>query len=289
MQSNKPYKLLALSMLAALSASVQSAFAADEGGQGFMDKWLATSERAKEMQPHWITPLVTVTPRLEQEYRYDQTWQSRPGSVDFTSYGTGKGVELIPTENTEIIVGVPAYQVKDGPHGREEGWADQNFLLKYRFLSANEEQGNYIVTGFLGVSAPSGSEAFTANRYIYTPTLAFGKGWGTRESGVDLQSTVGVSIPDGNKKELGMPIFWNTALQAHIFEKFWPEIEANYTHWKDGPLAGKTQVAITTGVVAGRIPVTDQLKLIVGAGYQQPVSTFKTFDHTWVMTARLAF
>src|SRR5438477_5012549 len=27
---------------------------------------------AKESQPHWMTPVVTVTPRLEQEFRYDQ-------------------------------------------------------------------------------------------------------------------------------------------------------------------------------------------------------------------------
>src|SRR5438105_12027642 len=31
---------------------------------------------AKESQPHWMTPVVTVTPRLEQEFRYDQRFFS---------------------------------------------------------------------------------------------------------------------------------------------------------------------------------------------------------------------
>jgi hypothetical protein len=48
----------------------------------FIDAWFATSDAAKEAQPHWMTPVVTVTPRLEQEYRYDQSWQRRPNFVD---------------------------------------------------------------------------------------------------------------------------------------------------------------------------------------------------------------
>src|SRR5690348_3610595 len=59
-------------------------------------RWFALSDAMKESQPHWMTPIVTVTPRLEQEFRYDQTWQSRPGSVDVTNYDGGKGLELIP-------------------------------------------------------------------------------------------------------------------------------------------------------------------------------------------------
>ena len=44
-------------------------------------------------QPHWITPLVTVTPRLEQELRYDFSWQEKFG-VTTGLYGGGKGVEV---------------------------------------------------------------------------------------------------------------------------------------------------------------------------------------------------
>src|SRR5258708_33492111 len=134
-----------------------------------------------------MTPVVTVTPRLEQEFRYDQSWQNRPKSVDITNYGGGKGLELIPTENTELIIGVPAYQSRSTGKGKVEGWTDETLLAKYRFASGTEEQGNYIATGFLGVSVPSGSAAFTSHDTIITPTIAVGKGWGTRHSGFDIQ------------------------------------------------------------------------------------------------------
>jgi hypothetical protein len=32
-------------------------------------------------QPHWITPLNTMTPRLEQEFRCDIQWQTRDSGV----------------------------------------------------------------------------------------------------------------------------------------------------------------------------------------------------------------
>src|SRR5579859_249829 len=36
---------------------------------GYFDNWFVRSDAAKASQPHWMTPLVTVTPRLEQEVR----------------------------------------------------------------------------------------------------------------------------------------------------------------------------------------------------------------------------
>ena len=264
--------------------------ATEKGGvAGFLDEWFANSDAAKEAQPHWMTPVVTVTPRLEQEYRYDQTWQNRPKSVDITNYGGGKGLELIPTANTELIIGTPAYMTRNTPKGTVSGWADETLLLKYRVLSANEEHGNYIVTGFLGVSVPSGSDAFTNHDTIVTPTIAAGKGWGTRTAGFDVQSTLGIAIPTGDKRTLGMPMVWNTALQAHILEKLWPEIEATYVYFKDGPNDGKHQLALAVGVVLGRFELTRRARLIVGGGYQKTVSSFHTFNHAWLLTARVAF
>ena len=161
----------------------------------FIDAWFAISDAAKEAQPHWMTPVVTVTPRLEQEYRYDQTWQNRPGDTNVTNYGAGKGLEIIPTSNTEVILGQPSYVSSTTRKGTTQGFADETFLLKYRGLSENEENGNYIVTGFLGVSIPTGSNAFTNHHTIITPTLAGGKGWGTREWGFDIQSTAVSRFP----------------------------------------------------------------------------------------------
>jgi hypothetical protein len=145
------------------------------------------------------------------------------------------------------------------------------------------------VTGFLGVTVPTGSDEFTTGHSIYTPTIAAGKGWGTREQGVDIQSTLGISWPDGNEKKIGVPIVWNTALQAHVFDTLWPEVEANYTHYKEGPNAGKSQTLITTGLIVGRYELIGRVRFVIGAGYQQAVSSFRTVNNGWIVTARAPF
>ena len=48
------------------------------------------------------------------------------------------------------------YETRNSNAGKSlaDGWADwPAFLIKYRILSANEEQGNYIVSGFFQLSA----------------------------------------------------------------------------------------------------------------------------------------
>jgi hypothetical protein len=280
---------LALTASAAADESVPPGATGAAGSRDFVAQWFAVSDAAKESQPHWMTPLVTVTPRLEQEFRYDQYWQTRAGGVEIDNYGNGKGFEFIPTPNTEVIIGVPAYEIKRTPKGNTYGWADETLLAKYRFISANEEQGNYIVTGFLGVSLPSGDLAFTNRKGIVTPTIAAGKGWGTRNAGVDIQSTLGVGIPVANEKAIGTTVTWNTSLQAHVLGKLWPEIEANYTSYHDGAHAGKDQLALTAGVIAGRYALGARARLILGTGYEWPVSSFSIYDHMWLATARVAF
>jgi len=76
--------------------------------------WFPRVTKIQSEQPHWITPLVTVTPRLEEEVRYDQLWQANPHGVATDNFGAGKGLELIPFQNTEIILGVPAWIAHNG-------------------------------------------------------------------------------------------------------------------------------------------------------------------------------
>ena len=55
-----------------------------------------------------MTPVATVTPRLEQEFRFDTLHQVTPtGNV--TNLDGGKGLELIPTRNTELLLNLPPY------------------------------------------------------------------------------------------------------------------------------------------------------------------------------------
>jgi len=279
--------ILAMVCVAALRA--QDGGAAASSSQGFLDSYFRMVERAQASQPRWISPLFTTTPRLNERFRYDFSFQARTGDVDLANYGSSKGLELIFTDHVAVTFGIPAYLVRAAPRGTLSGWADETFQMKYRFASAAEGSGNYVFSAFFGASVPTGSDAFTAKVPIYTPTLAFGKGWGSREEGFDIQSTLGVSVPGGDKARVGMPVVWSTAFQAHVARYLWPEFEVALTHWTDGPSDGKWQAIATVGVVAGRFPIAGRLHCDVGFGYQWAISTYRTYNSAWLATFRLPF
>ncbi len=123
---------------------------------GYFANWFIRVDKIQAEQPHWITPLATTTPRLEEEFRYDQLWQENAKGVTTDNYDGGKGLELIPVEKVEVIFNLPPYIDHNNPTVRN-GWGDVAFLVKYRLLSASEEHGSYILTAFLGWSLPTGS------------------------------------------------------------------------------------------------------------------------------------
>jgi hypothetical protein len=258
----------------------------------FLD-WFPRVTRIQNEQPHWVTPLVTVTPRLEEELRYDQLWQSQTHGAATDSFGGAKGLELIPAQNVEVILGIPAWIAHNGTIGRAsgkkqlptDGWADETFLIKYRLLSANEENGNYIVTAFMGFSAPIGEDGNSLHHGIFTPSLAFGKGFGN----FDVQSTAGISLPDGGLQRLGMPLAWNTAFQYRVLKFLWPEFEVNYTWWPNGEREGQTQVFLTPGIIIGRIPLYRRVGLTFGAGYQIAVTDHPLYHHAAIFSGRIPF
>jgi len=252
--------------------------------EDFVNSWLAMVSRTQAEQPHWITPLVTVTPRLEQEVRYDQYFQSAKNGLAIDNFGGGKGLELIPEEHFETIIGMPAFLKRNDPRNTD-GFADWPFLVKYRLLSANEENGNYIVTAFIGFSAPTGSQVNGNGHAIFTPTIAFGKGWGD----FDFQSTVSVAVPNGGLDRLGLPVTYNTAFQYHVLKYFWPEVETNYTWQSYGNDNGHNTLYLTTGLLIGRIPIHDRVGLTFGAGYQVAVTKYRGYNHNVILTARLPF
>jgi hypothetical protein len=258
--------------------------------QSYFIDWFPRVTRIQNEQPHWVTPIVTVTPRLEEEFRYDQYWQGNQYGVATDNFGANKGLELIPFQNTELILGVPAWiahngRIQHGKNVKTDGWADETFLIKYRLLSANEEEGNYIVTAFMGFSAPTGDDGNSNRHGVFTPTIAGGKGFGD----FDVQTTAGISLPDGGLKRLGMPLAWNTALQYRIMKLLWPEFEVNYTWWPNGEREGKTQVFLTPGIVIGRIPIYHRVGLTAGFGYQVAVTSDPLYNHAPVLTARVPF
>lgn len=269
--------------------------ATDGGVAGYFENWFHRVNEAQASQPHWMSPLVTVTPRLEEELRYDQYWEHRPNGASLDNYGNGKGVELIPTTTNEVIFGLPPYeeQTRHGVH--TDGFGDYPvFTVKQRLLSEDEQNGNAIITAFLGVAAPTGSSKYTGNAYVVTPTIAGGKGFGN----FDVQATMGVALPVGAFDTTGAQLLTNVTLQYHLLTYFWPELEFNDTIWLGGSeRGGKDQLFLTPGLVLGRFVIGGRMRASIGAGYQFAVSPSQrltgeldpVYDHNWILSVRLNF
>jgi len=288
--------ILGLALVAAVPmvARADDAPASSSPIQNYFDNWFARVDQTQAEQPHWMTPVATTTPRLEEEFRYDQFFEKLGNGGTLDNFDGGKGLELIPAESVEIIFGLPPYIEKSAPGKPSvDGFNDLPFLLvKYRLLSANEQNGNYIVTAFLQGSAPTGVQALTTNTYMITPTIAGGIGYGD----FDIQSTLGLSFPTDYSQRTGDMLIWNTTLQYHLFDVLWPELEMNDTWWLGGERAGKHQILLTPGIVVGRIQLPGRFKLSIGAGYQLAVSpnTIREpltpqFRNNFILTTRLSF
>jgi hypothetical protein len=275
------------------SAAPAAAAAGDDPIGDYFAHWYDRVSQAQSTQPSWITPVFTVTPRLEEEFRYDQFWETLGNGAHVDVYDGGKGLELIPTTSNELLLNLPPYQTRTVKNPAQ-GINDWPFLtIKQRFLSANAENGDYILTGFLGVQAPAGIPKFTNDAWIVTPTIAGGKGWGP----FDIQGTLGVPIPLEHENTIGTSVVFNATAQYHVAQYFWPEFEVNTTYWADGLRAHKTQVFLTPGIVLGRFKLAGRAKLIVGTGYQIAVSPklalapalTPVYQHNWIGTFRIAF
>ncbi len=240
--------------------------------------------RTRAEQPAWITPVVTVTPQLEQEFRSDFSRQSQPGGQTLDVLGGGKGLELIPASRVELIVGVPAYFIRR-PETVPDGFGDFSALVKYRLRARNAAHGNSIVSVFFGASLPTGSRSNSAGHAVFTPTIAAGKGWGN----FDVQATLGAALPSEEWSRVGSPIISNTAFQYRVRRKFWPEVEVNSTWWPNGANAGEKQIFLTPGIVVGKIPLRHGVGLTVGVGVQTAVTQFHTYNHKWIFSIRFPF
>jgi hypothetical protein len=251
---------------------------------GYFANWFARVDKTKNEQPHWVTPLATTTPRLEEEFRYDQLWQENAEGVTTDNYDGGKGLELIPFEKVEVIFNLPPYLVHNNPTVRD-GFGDVAFLVKYRLVSQNEEHGNYILTAFLGWSMPTGDHKNGALHPVITPTIAYGKGFGN----FDLQGTFGVGLPTADTDIVGRNYAWNNTFQYRVLRKLWPEVELNSTFFQAGKNDGQKQNFVTPGLVMGRFRLVGRVGFTIGAGYQIATTRFHTNNHNAILSVRFPF
>jgi len=286
--------LAALLIVGAVAAGAQQT-AAVKGPERFIGRYQARVTATQNEQPHWATPLATVTPRLEQEFRTDFLHYYNTKGKVIWNYGNGKGLEFIPEKHTEILINLPPFLNRS--NGEPDGFGDISLLAKERIYSRNEEHGNGIVTVFLGASIPTGKNGNGSCCAVVTPTLAMGKGYGLWA----FTTTAGGSLPVSNTKGLGHTITWNNTLQYHVAKKgigrfFWPEIESNDIFYKGGSNGGKIASYVTAGFIIGRIPLVHKadgtrgrMGLTFGAGEQISVTHFNTYNHETILTVRLPF
>lgn len=260
------------------------------------ERYQARVTTTQNEQPHWITPLVTVTPRLEQEFRTDFLHFYTPSGSPVWNYDNGKGLEFIPEQHTEILLNLPPFFNRS--NGQSDGFGDLSFLMKERLYSRNEQNGNSIVTLFFGGSVPTGKNGNGLCCAVVTPTLALGQGRGLW----DVSSTLGGSLPVSNARGLGHVITWNSVLQYQIAHNglgrfFWPELESNDSFFLGAANDGKTSSYLTPGLVLGRIPLMPhatttagkRLGLTFGLGEQIAVTRFNPYNHALILTARIPF
>jgi hypothetical protein len=259
----------------------------------YLDGWSDRAHQALNSEPHWNPPLNTITPRLTQVARYDQIWQSTGAPASIDAFDGGKGVEVIPFSTTSFTFNLPAYYERS-KKGDASGWGDWPFvLMKQRLFSAAPQDGNYIVTGYLGAQAPVGSAAFTNHAWVITPGLGFGKGW----EDFDLEGGITFALPAAHAAAIGTAITTNLMGQYHLSEYLWPEVELNDTAWSGGSRRGLNQLFMTAGSVFGNFPLIDNYSLGIGLGYQFALTRRDisakvlnpVYDHNWVLSLRLVY
>jgi len=135
----------------------QSGDVAEDVSNYFAD-WSGRVKATQADQPSWFAPLNTVTPLLKEFVQYSQAFQSLPNgaNVDIYNGGTpGAGLHLVPDYYNEVYIGTPTDQVWT-IKTPASGLTDLPFLLvKTRIASANEENGDYVVSAYLAGQAPT--------------------------------------------------------------------------------------------------------------------------------------
>jgi hypothetical protein len=272
------------------------------GIAGYFADWADRVARARATQPSWASPLVTTTGLLEQRVRFDASQSQSGNGTDTTTLDGGKGLDMIVSDSNEIRIALPPYNIRTGapamvPGGQPiqplSGFGDWTVMrVEQRLASSPESDGDYILSAWLQVLAPTGIARLTSNTWAWSPVFAYGKGWGD----FDIQGTLGTIVPATHAGTLGHPVQNNIALQYHLRPLFWPQIEANWTWFPDGQRGGLNQVFLTPGLVLGRIALGGPLWLSVGVGYQVAVSPAyratpltPAYDHAWLFSSRMSF
>lgn len=255
---------------------------------GFIARWQARATETLARQPKWAPPVVSPYPQLIQVVRADFYRTVSPTYVTTWNYGFGRGINLIPLKNTEVDIFYPDYFQHS--NAVVDGFGDLGFSGKYRFLSRNETDGNYVVSAFINATVPTGDHKNGAAHPTITPSFGAGEGFGK----FNVTSCFGALIPTEQADKLGRSLSWNTNAQFHMAKQAWVEVEDNATWFNGGPNDGKVQNFVTPGVLAGPFKfypkdAKRREAFMFGAAIQIATSSFHASNHNLNFTARYTF
>jgi hypothetical protein len=269
-----------------LAATTSNLFSQDNN---IFSQWEARTSATQAKQPSWPPPLISPYPMLIQVFRADFTRQITPTLTSTWNYGASRGLNLIPGFNSEFDFYYPPYMQHNTPKVKD-GFGDFGFLYKYRILSKNENEGNYMLGAQLTATIPTGSHSNGSPDASVSPTLLSGKGF----SKFDVISCLGGTLPTLETNKVGRSIAWNTTAQYHLSKYLWPELESNTTWFFAGKNDGKKQNFVTPGIIFSKFklhPSDEQSRtgFAVGAGMQIATSQFHTYNHELAITTRFIF
>jgi hypothetical protein len=254
---------------------------------GFFTRWEDRVRDTLSQQPSWPIPVITASSGLLQVSRTDFVRQIAPAGTDTWIYGNTKGISLVPWYRVEFDVLAPPYIQHNS--AAKDGAGDFSMLLKYRLAAANAAHGDYSLSFSVAGTLPTGSYKNGSLAATVSPTLCAGKGFGR----FDVQSTVGAILPADYSPKLGRPVIWNSVVQYHLGKIFWPEIENNATFYHGGVNDGRLQNFVTPGLMLSKFKLErderNRLALVMGGGMQFATSSFHTYNHGLVLTARMLF
>jgi hypothetical protein len=255
----------------------------------FFAHWEKRTSAIQAQQPSWPPPLVAPYPMLIQVFRADFTRQITPTLTSTWNYGASRGLNLIPGFKSEFDFYYPDYFQHNTPKVKD-GFGDVGFLYKYRILSRNEKEGNYMLSAQLTATLPTGSHSNGSPDSSVSPTLLAGKGYGK----FDVISCLGGTLPTEETNKVGRTIAWNTTAQYHLSKWVWPELESNSTWFFAGKNDGKKMNFLTPGIVFSKIKLRpddagSRLGVAFGGGMQFATSTFHTYNHELAFTTRFIF
>ena len=259
--------------------------------ENFFARFDSAAAVATREQPGWATPLVTVSPRVEQGFRTDFVRQSQPDGQSTWNYGNAKGLQIVPLPRIELRFSPPPFLAHTNPH-TPDGFGDTGFRIKYRAFGSPESRRNAIVTAELGATVPTGKNGNGSCCAILTPALEAGKGFGPLAFTLDAAG----SLPVTGASTLGRQVILNEAAEFHATSLLWLETEFNSTLFRGGKNDGREQTFITPGIILSRMKLAptrpgapNRLSLTLGAGEQIALTHFNIYNHSPVLTARLRF